>query len=143
MRRAIFAAWAVLAVTATAAPAFGQTAPVVFFDIAGPDLAKQRAFYNAVFGWEIAPGGAFTVKAAPQLSATLREEKAPGKPVETLIYVGVPDVTATLAKVTANGGAVVYPRMEVPGVVVLGLFTDPVGARMGLVEMNGDKAKVP
>jgi predicted enzyme related to lactoylglutathione lyase len=43
----------------------------------------------------------------------------------------------------AHGGAVVYPRFEVPGVVVLGLFSDPAGNRMGLVEMADGKALVP
>jgi hypothetical protein len=34
-------------------------------------------------------------------------------------------------------------RFEVPGVVVLGLFKDPDGNPMGLVEMENGKAKVP
>jgi len=38
---------------------------------------------------------------------------------------------------------VVFPRTEVPGVVVVALFTDPAGNRMGLVEMDGGKPKVP
>ena len=29
------------------------------------------------------------------------------------------------------------------GVVILGLFHDPAGNRMGLIEMDGDRAKVP
>ena len=28
-----------------------MSTPIVFFDIAGPDLASQSAFYTAVFGW--------------------------------------------------------------------------------------------
>ena len=34
-------------------------------------------------------------------------------------------------------------RFEVPGVVVLGLFKDPAGNPLGLVEMDGDVPKVP
>lgn len=41
------------------------------------------------------------------------------------------------------GGSVDTPRFEVPGVVVLGLFKDPAGNEMGLVEMEGDKPRVP
>ena len=47
------------------------------------------------------------------------------------------------AAVVAHGGQIVAPRFEVPGVVILGLFTDPAGNRMGLVEMDGDRAKIP
>ena len=66
-----------------------------------------------------------------------------GPVAERLIYIGVPDINAALAKITANGGAVVFPRTEVPGIVVLALFRDPAGNRMGLVEMDGDKPRVP
>jgi hypothetical protein len=35
------------------------------------------------------------------------------------------------------------PRFEVKGVVVIGLFTDPAGNTMGLVEMKDGKPVVP
>ena len=114
-------------------------APIVFFDIAGPDLAVQRAFYADVFGWESAPTGHVSapVGAGP-LGGFLRTD-----PADVLLYFGVPDVTATLAKITAAGGAIAVPRFEVKGVVVLGLFNDPAGNRLGLVEMDGDKPRIP
>jgi predicted enzyme related to lactoylglutathione lyase len=115
-----------------------MSAPIVFFDIAGPDLASQRDFYRGVFGWESGPGGSLTVPAQAPLHGLLRAD-----PAERMIYLGVPDVTAAQAAVVAHGGQVVAPRFEVPGVVVLGLFTDPAGNRMGLVEMDGDTAKIP
>jgi len=113
-------------------------APIVFFDIAGPDMAKQAAFYRAVFDWDVGPTGGFTAPTSTPLAGTLRADPA-GK----VIYIGVDDVSATLAKVVANGGKIMQPRMEVKGVVVLGLFTDPAGNQMGLVEMADGKPKVP
>ena len=53
------------------------------------------------------------------------------------------DITATLDQITANGGGVVFPRMTVPGVVILALFTDPAGNRMGLVELADGKPIIP
>ena len=41
------------------------------------------------------------------------------------------------------GGAVDVPRFEVPGIVVLGLFRGPAGNPMGLLEMDGDRPRVP
>ena len=114
-------------------------APVVFFDLAGPADAKLSTFYKDVFGWEAGPMGNFSVPiGGPPLNGTFRAD-----PAEKVIYIGVPDVTASLATIVANGGKIHAPRFEVPGVVVLGLFFDPAGNRMGLVEMNGDKAKIP
>ncbi len=113
-------------------------APIVFFDIAGPDMARQAAFYRTVFDWDVAPDGRFSAPAAPSLAATLRAD-----PADKVIYVGVDDVAATLAKIEASGGRIVSPRFEIKGVVVLGLFTDPAGNRLGLVEMSGGAPKVP
>jgi hypothetical protein len=38
---------------------------------------------------------------------------------------------------------VVAPRFAAPGVVILGLFTDPAGNRMGLVEIADGRAVIP
>jgi predicted enzyme related to lactoylglutathione lyase len=114
-------------------------APIVFFDIAGPDLAVQRKFYADVFGWESAPTG--------HVSASVPSGQLPGflrtDPAAVLLYFGVPDVSATLTRIVAAGGAVTVPRFEVKGVVVLGLFADPSGNQLGLVEMDGDKPRIP
>ena len=118
-----------------------EPAPVVFFDIAAPEMSRQAAFYRAVFDWPIAADGGFAVPVSSPLRATLRAEPPGlGPQTERLVYVGVRDIDATLALVVANGGAVVYPRTVAPGVVVLALFTDPAGNRMGLVEIGGDAA---
>jgi len=125
---------------AAAAPA-----PVVFFDIAGPDMASQTAFYREVFDWDVAADGRVTVPAASPLPGSLRVEPPTQGPVaERVLYLGVADINTTLAKVTAKGGKVVFGRLEVPGVAVIALFTDPAGNRTGLVELGADgKPKVP
>jgi len=114
-------------------------APIVFFDIAGPDLGAQRGFYEQVFGWTSDAAGRMSAPVAgPALAGTLRQD-----PHETMIYLGVDDIAATLETIVREGGSVVAPRFEIPGVVVLGLFTDPAGNRLGLVEMAGSAARVP
>jgi predicted enzyme related to lactoylglutathione lyase len=105
------------------------SAPIVFFDIAGPDAAQLKDFYAGNFGWGIDAGNAI---AAPNLNGTIRQD-----PPESLIYLGVPDIDAALRKIVASGGAVALPRMVIPDVVTLAIFTDPAGNRMGLVETGG------
>lgn len=114
-------------------------APIVFFDIAGPDSASQKVFYDAVLGIKTNAMGQFQVPVggAP-IPALLRTD-----PKETVVYFGVEDINATMAKVVANGGKVHAPRYAVPGVVVLGLFYDPAGNRVGLVEIKDGKPIVP
>ena len=115
-----------------------EPAPIVFFDIAGHDSAKLHKFYRELFGWNISPDGRFTTKVVSPLPAAIRKD-----PTEKRLYIGVDDVTATLAQIKARGGKINVPRFEVPGVVILGLFQDPAGNAMGLVEMKGGKPKVP
>jgi len=123
---------------AIAQTATGAGAPVVFFSIFGPNGSELQRFYADVFEWKATPGGDVTVNVTSPLMGTIGQ----GAP-ETLIYIGVADVTATLQKVVARGGSIRFPRLEVPGRVVLGMFKDPAGNSVGLVEMENGKARVP
>ena len=115
-------------------------APIVYFDVAGPADANQAHFYEQIFGWVAGPGGVVSIPVSgPQLPGTLRTD-----PAAKVIYIGVPDVASTLKEIEQAGGKVVAPRFEVKGVVALGLFSDPAGNVMGLVELTADgKTKVP
>jgi predicted enzyme related to lactoylglutathione lyase len=119
-------------------------APVVFFDIAATDLTSQATFYKAVFDWDVSPDGRLTVPVVSPLPGNMRVE-APnaGAVAERVLYIGVPDINATLETVKQHGGSVVFGRMAVPGVVILALFKDPAGNRMGVVEMADGKPIIP
>ena len=110
----------------------------MFFDIAGPDDEVLRKFYADVFRWEPDVTGQYRIPVTSPMSAAFRAD-----PAEKRIYVGVDDVTASLTLVEEHGGSVDQPRFEVPGVVVLGLFRDPAGNPMGLVEMEGGLPRIP
>lgn len=114
-----------------------MTSPIVFLDFASPDAETLRSFYADVFGWK-SDAPQFEIGVTAPLLAAIRQD-----PAEKRLYLGVEDVTGTLDEVEAHGGSIDQPRFEVPGVVVLGLFRDPAGNPMGLVEMDGDVPKVP
>jgi predicted enzyme related to lactoylglutathione lyase len=121
-------------------PAASAPAPIVFFDIAGPDLASQKSFYDAVFGIKADPTGQFQVPVVgTNMPGLLRTEQMK----ETMVYLGVEDINATLEKVVANGGTVYSPRAVITGVVILSLIVDPAGNRVGLVEMKDGRPIVP
>jgi hypothetical protein len=104
------------------------SAPIVFFDIAGPDAAALKNFYTGNFGWSIDGANGITT---PGLKGTPRQD-----PAEKIIYLGVPDIDAALKKITVSGGTVVMPRTTIPDIVILALFKDPAGNSMGLVEIQ-------
>ena len=138
---------AIAAALLLAAPVHAQQTPagtapaaIVFFDIAGPDLASQRAFYDAVFGIKADPTGQFQVPViGTSMAGLLRTEQMK----ETMVYFGVDDINATLEKVVANGGTIFSPRAVITGVVILSLIVDPAGNRVGLVEMRDGRPIVP
>ena len=113
-------------------------APIVFLDLAGPDDEALADFYKTVFEWPTGGGMNFIPGNSANIDMAIRKD-----PAEKLFYIGVPNVTATLKDIEDAGGKIDVPRFEVPGVVVLGLFFDPAGNRMGLVEMDGDTPVVP
>lgn len=103
-------------------------ASIVFFDIAGPDMAALDAFYADNFGWAITAAGTSALVKTPTLDGALRQD-----PPEKILYVGVPDLDAAMQKVAATGGNVLTPRIPIPtGSFVL--FEDPAGNRMGLFQ---------
>ncbi|MEM9209228.1 MAG: hypothetical protein AAGA61_08270 [Pseudomonadota bacterium] len=115
-----------------------MTYPIVFIDFAGPDTEALKTFYSTVFAWDLDAEGNFTAPVAKTLKGAIRND-----PAEKRLYIGVPDVEAQLVLIKEAGGSIDAPRFEVPGVVVLGLFRDPAGNPMGLVELDGDDPRVP
>ncbi len=74
-----------------------MSAPIVFFDIAGPDSKKLKDFYTTLFGWDITDNGKFTTQVVSPLEATIRQD-----PAEMRTYIGVGDVAAKLHEIEAH-----------------------------------------
>ena len=111
---------------------------IVHFELMGPDGDKLAAFYGDLFGWKLAPTPGFDA-----YNMTDAEETGIGgaigqgnenMPQYQTIYVQVESVDEHLAKAEGAGGTTVVPRTEVPGTVTFGLFTDPAGNMVGVVE---------
>jgi len=115
-----------------------MTSPIVFFDIAGPDDTELKTFYKNVFDWPCDRSQSFSLGKSSALQGSIRKD-----PAEKVLYIGVADITKTMDEIVSAGGTIDVPRFEVPGVVVLCLFFDPAGNKMGLVEMIDDKPRVP
>ena len=104
-------------------------APIVFFDIAGPDAVALKSFYAGVFDWSIDATLAIDGTSTGGLRGTLRQD-----PPEKILYLGTADINATLKAIESAGGKTEVPRTVIPNVVTFALFRDPAGNRMGLVE---------
>jgi predicted enzyme related to lactoylglutathione lyase len=106
-------------------------APIVYFEIAGPEGAKLRDFYAQVFEWAVDSASSIPAASTGGLRGGLRQD-----PADKIFSVGVPGIGAALAALEAAGGVVVLPRTVVPGVVAFALFLDPAGNPLGLAELG-------
>ena len=114
---------------------------VVHFELPFDDAERANKFYGDVFGWESSKfgeeeyylqqtggddepygiGGALTTRAAA-------DQLGGG----TLVIIGVDDLDAYIAKVSAAGCAIVTPRTVIPGVGWFANFRDTEGNVVGM-----------
>ncbi|MDY7542915.1 MULTISPECIES: VOC family protein [unclassified Cryobacterium] len=119
--------------------------PVVHFELIGPDPARLREFYSALFGWD-APAGA---PVAPAISASADYSFITPEPgwgpaaggigggagfaPHSIFYVGVENVSDALRTAQELGGTVVLgPQRNEAGGITVGHFRDPAGNLVGV-----------
>jgi predicted enzyme related to lactoylglutathione lyase len=111
--------------------------PVMWFEVAGQDAARLRSFYADLFGWKYELAGPHEyglvdTGAGRGIPGGVGPTYPGGKPWVTF-YVETPDVERSLGDATRLGGSVIVPRTVLPD-VTLGVFSDPEGHVIGLVE---------
>lgn len=100
----------------------------------GADVEGAKAFYSALFGWETVDAGppeetggyGFFLKGGRMVAGYGPQQNA-GAPFWTT-YVIVPDAEDVAAKVSAAGGQVVLPPMDVMDQGRMAVFQDAGGA---------------
>ena len=118
---------------------------IVHFEVPYDDQERAAAFYGNVFGWDLQP--------IPDLDYTLvgtgpSGDQGPTEPgyinggmmhrgdtfKGPVVTIDVESIDDALARIEAAGGAMVFPKNEVPGMGFTAYFTDPEGNLMGLWE---------
>jgi predicted enzyme related to lactoylglutathione lyase len=111
---------------------------IVHWELMGPDAGGLAEFYNTLFGW-----GAQTMPGFNDYALVDPGQSGIGggigsgteeMPNYLAMYVEVGSVDEHLGLVEANGGTTLVPRTVIPGTITFGLFTDPAGNVMGVVE---------
>ncbi len=113
---------------------------IVHWELMGPDAETLTSFYAQIFDWkgEAVPGFDGYNMVPAELAGI---GGAIGKgnehmPQYQTVYVEVDDVDAHLAKIESAGGSTVVPKTVIPGMVTFGLFHDPAGNLVGIVEAD-------
>ncbi len=112
--------------------------PFVHLELNTPDLAKAKAFYGALFGWQfndmdMGPSGVYS---------TFQPDAAPGGGMSSmaggnygwLAYVGVEEIHASTEKARSLGANVLHDSHEIPNVGWMSILTDPTGVAIALFQ---------
>jgi predicted enzyme related to lactoylglutathione lyase len=117
--------------------------PVVHFEVVGKDAEKLRSYYSELFGWEIDANNPMSYGIVSRDGNTNAEGVGigggigtgpEGYPGHVTFYVEVPDVEAALAKAESLGGTRIMGPDRPMDMVTIGLFNDPEGHVIGLVQ---------
>jgi uncharacterized protein len=117
---------------------------VVHFEIAGKDADKLQGYYAELFDWDIDADNEFKYGIVAREGNTNADGIGIGGGISAgpegydghvTFYVEVPDVEAALAKAESLGGTRVMGPDDVMEGLTIGLFTDPEGHVIGV--MNG------
>jgi uncharacterized protein len=119
--------------------------PVTWFEIPVNNMDRAKKFYEAVFEVELSLndlGGVLMAwfpmhPGAPNAMGTLIKEKSyTPSHSGTLVYFSTPDIEAALARVNANGGKTLNPKMSIGQYGFVGHFEDTEGNRVALHSMS-------
>jgi hypothetical protein len=107
------------------------------------DPAAAAAFYGPLFGWRVETvdmgGGPYhLLKVGETAIGGIMKTPAEAGPMPPAwgCYVTVEQVDATVARVTALGGKVVVPAMDIPGVGRMAVIADPQGATVSVMQYS-------
>jgi predicted enzyme related to lactoylglutathione lyase/uncharacterized protein YndB with AHSA1/START domain len=114
-------------------PSSNPPSIVANFEIQSRDPSAAHRFYGTLFDWQIDTSNPLKYGLV-NTGSGIKGGIGPGEP-GVVLYVRVADVSATLGRAVALGGAVALPPTSFPGGVSLALFTDPEGNRIGLLSM--------
>jgi uncharacterized protein len=117
--------------------------PVVHFEIVGKDAERLHTYYSELFGWKIDANNPLNYGIVAREENMNPEGVGIGGGVgagpegyggHATFYVEVPDVEAALAKAESLGGSRMMGPETVQEGVEIGLFTDPEGHVVGVVQ---------
>jgi uncharacterized protein len=124
----------------------------VWFEHLSRDARKAQAFYGEVLGWKARPFPAdgsgydmiFTGDTDDTMIGGYAAPKRDRQPSHWISYVSVEDVDAAAKAATQNGGRVIEPPSDLPGVGRMARIADPQGAEICVFKnASGDPPDAP
>ena len=108
-----------------------------WIDYGAADLDAAKAFYANLLGWSYSGGepefgGYLTAEKNGLAAAGMAPQMDPADPPRWTTYFATDDADATAARITAAGGTVLVPPMDVGPMGRMAISQDPQGHPFGL-----------
>jgi predicted enzyme related to lactoylglutathione lyase len=108
----------------------------VHWEIQAQNPVRLHDFYGEALGWDIDANNSMkygmVASGGPEgINGGIGGSPGPGSRV--LVYAQVASITALLERIESLGGKTIMPRTDM-GPVIMGLYEDPEGNVMGLIE---------
>ena len=112
---------------------------IIHFEIPAKNPAKLSEFYKKSFGWAFKDSGMKGMKywmiqteKKPKVGGGMYKKDNPKQgPVN---YYNTANIDASITKVKKNGGKIVVPKAEIPGMGFSAVALDPEGNMVGLFQ---------
>jgi len=113
----------------------------LWIDLGSPDVPGSTSFYGQLFGWQAEDMGEqfghYTMFRQDGKSvAAVAPLMSPQQPTAWSTYISTTSAEETAKKVTAAGGQVIAPPMQVAEEGTMAVFLDPTGAAFGVWQPN-------
>ena len=114
--------------------------PVIHFEVTGKDAGALQKYYGDLFDWKMDADNPMNYGIVEKAGDGIGGGIGPtqdGSGGHVTFYVAVDDVGAALEQAESLGGTKVFGPEEVMGQVEIGLFNDPEGHMVGVVNQEG------
>jgi predicted enzyme related to lactoylglutathione lyase len=117
--------------------------PFVHVELTTQDLPKAKAFYSALFRWQLedmpmADGKTYTmIKVGDGTGGGMMTAPDPGIPSHWLPYVAVEDLAASTARAKELGATMIMENVPVANYGKFTIFKDPTGAVIAMWQDSG------
>ena len=124
---------------------------IIWHELNTTDVAGAEKFYRAITGWGVRnyennPSYKLWTTGTVGRGGLMLlpdDAKAMGAPPNWLVYIGVPDVDASVRQAESLGAKTVVPAQDIPGTGRFAIVTDPQGAVISLFKPAPMDNEVP
>jgi uncharacterized protein len=113
---------------------------VIHFEIPVDQPDRAVSFYTKVFGWKVdkwegaEPYWLITTGEKGQMGIDGAIMKRTSPVMSTCNTIDVPSIEEFTAKITANGGKIISPKMPIPGIGYFSYCQDTEGNTFGILQ---------